>query len=91
MGLSVGYGVTLVTGNLTLDNTHHVLDITSGTNTITLPTASNSVGREYWIMNSTANSQTFSTYTLVSGSTSTTLAAHTMLHIISANSVWQQF
>ena len=56
-GISTKARVTVVTGAITLDNTHEYVSVSSGTFTITLP-ASPVAGQRYWIKNRGAGTVT---------------------------------
>lgn len=84
-----------ITANRTLDATDCNISVTSGTVTVTLPTAVSVVGREYWVSNTgatsldvtTTSSQTFINVT----GTPTTISAipqFTSYRFVSTGAVW---
>ncbi len=73
---SFGAAITTTTSNLTLTDAHHTVIITSGTPTITLPTASGCTRRIYVVVNQTGSAVTVSTYKDFGGSDATTIAAN---------------
>ena len=84
---SVGKAITTTSTNLTLDDTHHTVIITSGTPSITLPTASTCTRRIYTIVNRTGTNRTISTYNDFSGA-STIVALNSNITIQSDGSAW---
>jgi len=86
---SFGAPITSTSGNLTLTSAHFSVVIT-GAHSITLPSANTTTNRIYIIANKSGASRTISTYTLLSGSTSTTIANATSIIIQSNGSVWHQ-
>lgn len=76
-------------GTLTCDNTGHVYNVT-GSPTITLPSASTCTRRRYVICNRVGSSRSISSYTTLSGTTSTSLSASTCIEVISDGTNWLQ-
>ena len=85
---SNGKSITTVTGNTTLDATHHTVIITSGTPTITLPAASGVTRREYRLVNQTGSAVTISTYKDFAGSDATTISANSSMTFQSNGTNW---
>lgn len=73
---SLGAAITTTTSNLTLTDAHYTVIVTSGTPTITLPTASGCTRRIYVVVNQTGSAVTVSTYKDFGGSDATTIAAN---------------
>lgn len=83
--------VLSITGNTTLNATQNIVIIPSGSLfTVTLPTASESSGRVYRIVNKVGSSKTIGSYVNMSGMTTSTLAANTSLTVASDGTNWQQ-
>ena len=86
---SVSHSITNTTSNLTLDATNHTVIISSGSPTITLPTASSTTeGRIYIIVNNTGSARTISSYQAFGGAGSTTIAANSSITIQSYSNNW---
>ena len=86
---SVSRSITNTTSNLTLDATNHTVIISSGSPTITLPTAnSTNEGRIYIIVNNTGTARTISSYQALGGAGSTTIAANSSITIQAYNNNW---
>lgn len=84
---SVAQAITTTSSNLTLNDTHYTVIITSGSPTITLPAASSCARRMYVIVKRTSGSSTISTYNAFSG-TSTTISANSAMTLQSDGSNW---
>lgn len=90
---SFAVGIVSTGVNLTLTATHHTVRLTATGLTITLPTAASSFatgsGRIYCIINGNAGTSTISSYTGLSG-VSTTIPANTALWLQSDGTNWYQ-
>lgn len=73
-----------------MDATSSVWFFTTGTGTITLPTASTVTGRIYLVMNQTGSSKTTSSYFDLANTAQTTLANGASLWVISDGTNWRQ-
>ncbi len=83
--------VLSITSATTLDATHNIVIIPSGSLfTVTLPAASDVSGRMYRIVNKVGSTKTIGSYVNMSGMTTTTLAANTTLTVVSDGTNWQQ-
>lgn len=85
---SHGKSITTTTANLTLDETHHTVIITSGTPTITLPAASGVTRREYRLVNQTGSAVTISTYKDFAGADATTITANSSMVFQNNGTIW---
>lgn len=88
---SVAANVNTTSANLTLDATHHIVIITSGTPSITLPAANTCSKRIYHITNTTATARTISSYNDLSNTAVTSIAANTPISIVSDGTTWRRF
>ncbi|GAA4330810.1 hypothetical protein [Flaviaesturariibacter amylovorans] len=79
-----------VAGSNSVDATGSVWICTSGSGSISLPSASASKNRIYTILNQTGAVRSISSYKDLSGSVQSTLAASTALWIVSDGTNWQQ-
>ena len=70
------------------DNTAGIWVYSTGTGTITLPTASGCPNRQYVIVNQTGATRTISSYTNLAGTAQTTIATATSITIVSNGSIW---
>jgi hypothetical protein len=87
---SVGAAINVTSSNITLDATHYTVILTSGTPTVTLPSAGSSTRRMYIIVNHTGTARTISTYKNFSNANTTTVAANNSITIQSDGSNWYQ-
>lgn len=86
---SFGAAITTTSTNLTLDDTHHTVIVTSGTPTITLPAAASGNSRRiYVIVNQTGSGVTISSYLDFTGAGNTTVAANSAIQIQSNGTNW---
>jgi hypothetical protein len=74
---SFAANITTTASSITLDATHHTVILTGGTPTVTLPLASDSDRRIYWVINNTGSNLTISTYVPFGGGSSTSLSNST--------------
>jgi trimeric autotransporter adhesin len=79
-----------VAGTNNPDNTASIWLYTSGTGTITLPTAASSARRMYVIVNKTGATLNISSYTNLTGAATTTFATATSITILSDGTNWMQ-
>jgi hypothetical protein len=83
--------VLSITGNTTLNATHNIVIIPSGSLfTVTLPAASLSSGRMYRVTNKASSIKTIGNYVDMSGLTKNTVTANTTLTVMSDGTNWQQ-
>lgn len=87
---SFAANVTTASG-VTLDATHHIVIVTSGT--VTLPAASTTTNekRIYHIANKTGGAITIGSYTNMSNAAATTIPANTGISVVSSGNSWIQF
>jgi hypothetical protein len=86
---SISRSITNTTGDLTLTSAHHTVIISSGSPSITLPTAnSTNEGRIYIIVNNTGTNRTISSYQALGGAGSTTIAPNSSITIQAYNNNW---
>jgi hypothetical protein len=93
----IGNAYAAKTTTYTLVATDHDIECTSGTFTVTLPTAVNIIGREYWITNTgsgtitlaTTSSQTFANVTATP--TTLSIAQFTSYRVVSNGANWIAF
>lgn len=89
-GGSFATAIDAVSGNITLDETHHTI-INDGYDVITLPAASTCKGRMYIIKNTSAlGSTAISAFTTLLGVNGTLILPQTVLWIQSDGTDWQQ-
>ncbi|MGN6438784.1 MAG: hypothetical protein ACTHMM_19730 [Agriterribacter sp.] len=91
---SMAANITTVSGNITLDETHSYVVLSSANVTIaiTLPAASSCPGREYHIKRpGTTGTKTISAYLNTSGTSTTSLPNNSAVHLVSDGTNWQQF
>jgi hypothetical protein len=88
VGGSVGKPITLVSANVTLDETYYTVILSSGTPTVSLPTAAAASKRIYVIVNQTSAARTISTYKNYSNASVTTVAANTSITLQSDGTNW---
>lgn len=82
---------TAITGNTTLNDTHHTVRVTTSGITITLPTASTCPGREYCIINyNSGGAINTSAYLSPAAVSTTTIANQTSVWVQSDGSIWYQ-
>jgi hypothetical protein len=88
---SVGFKISIQSGStsITLDNTASVWYF-SGSASINLPAANTSTNRLYRIVNRSNTARIISTFTNLSGTSTTSLSANSTLEIISDGSNWLQ-
>ncbi len=84
---SLSTPVITPTGNLTLDETHHTVLITSNIS-ITLPAANSANGRVYVIKNTTVSDKVISTYIDNTGNNRSLISAQSTLWLQSNGSTW---
>lgn len=79
-----------ITSLATLDATHHVVDCTANTFTVTLPTAASIAGREYTIKNSGTGVITIACNgaETIDGATTQTLGQYDSITVVSNNTNW---
>ena len=78
------------TGNYTLTNNDFLIDVTSGTNTQTLPTAASIAGRIYYIFNSGSGTVTVATTSsqTINGSSTVTITQYQGVGVMSNGTNW---
>ncbi|MDG1730932.1 MAG: hypothetical protein P8K68_09810 [Algibacter sp.] len=86
---SLSVNIITTVANLTLDDTHHTI-ILSGNHNIILPAANTCLGRIYVVKNPTNNTPTISSYTDLSGTTSTLISNESTIQLQSDGTNWQQ-
>lgn len=87
---SINLGYAEKSANYTLTQFDHKINVTSGSPTITLPSASGIFGREYVIMNTGAGTVTIATTSSqnIDGAAPGTLGPAGRLRVVSSNSHW---
>jgi hypothetical protein len=86
---SAGVAIAIISGNTTLDATHHTVIINGGTPSITLPgAAASNTRRIYIIVNHTGTARTISTYRDFSNNNVTTVPATGSITLQSDGSNW---
>lgn len=83
-----GGNVILRTTNTTLDQFESIVVLTSGTPTVTLPSASAVTNKKYTIVNQTGTGRTISSYLDFTGSSATTITANSAITIQSDGTNW---
>lgn len=82
--------ITTISTATTLANNYYIIADGGSTYLVTLPSASTCTGRTYVIKTITAN-KTISSFLNLSGSSTTTLTAGTVIYVVSDGTNWQQF
>lgn len=90
VGGSFGSPITITSSNLTLDDSHHTVIVNTGTPTIVFASAGITQGRIYVIVNRTGSAITTSSYNAISGTSLTSIPAHSKIRIQSDGSAWYQ-
>ncbi|TKD59160.1 hypothetical protein [Flavobacterium sp. ASW18X] len=85
---SMATAITVTTGNITLDETHHTI-ILGGAHNVTLPDASTCTGRMYVIKNTIALTASISTYEDLLGVSVTLIPYQGVIWIQSDGTKWQ--
>lgn len=86
---SFSTSIVSTTGNLTLTEDHHTIQIT-GTHNITLPNANTCIGRTYILKNSTNTNRTISNYIDLANTNQNVIQNQSVLWIKSDGTNWQQ-
>ena len=88
---SVANSITVITGDLTLDNTHKTVIIPlASAFTITLPVAAAVPSRIYSIVNNTVGAKTIGSYIKLDGSSVSTINASSCVEVQSDGTNWYQ-